>query len=418
MIYIYALECPIENCVRYVGKTKNIKTRLASHLSKSTAQLDHHCARWIRRLRAQGLKPKLEILHIIADDDDWQAAETKCIAEHRAAGHPLTNMTAGGDGFHNVHPDVLKRRVESRTQTLQDPIKRAEFVDRMNASRNRPEVRAAQSLGLRNAWADTEKRRRLLEGAHDPAVLKRRSEISIKMNADPAFKAKLIVILKRIWSTPERRAEAKARAAAMHANPEQSARRRAAITAAYQKSEVKANLAAAMVEVRKRPSFTANKSAASKAAWTDPAYREKLKNSPHKHERMSAAAKARLADPAGREAFMKVMNDPARVAKISAAISIRNSGDFKLHAKVKANWADPEHRAKRLDAMAATKSDPDWRRKFSASVAQSWADPLIREKRGALQRAPEVRAKRSASIKEWWARRKLAAQQQPIVVDG
>jgi hypothetical protein len=140
-------------------------------------------------------------------------------------------------------------------------------------------------------------------------------------------------------------------------------------------------------------------------SWKDPEYRAKIHNESTR-AKMSLSRAAWLADPDRHAQFIRAMNRPDRTAAISSAISKRNAGDTKLHAKVKANWANPEHRAARLARMAETKSDPAWRERFAKSVTASWSDPVIREKRGALQRNPEVNAKRSASLRATWARRK------------
>lgn len=106
---IYALRCPLSNAVRYIGKTKNPDLRLYRHMAAARKlHINHHCARWIRTLLARGMAPALEVLFVVPSDGDWQAEEIKWIANYRAAGHQLTNMTDGGDGVHEHHPDVLE----------------------------------------------------------------------------------------------------------------------------------------------------------------------------------------------------------------------------------------------------------------------------------------------------------------------
>lgn len=199
MFYLYALRCPITGQVRYIGKTKNPGTRLAAHISKARGlHTNHHCARWIRALLAKGREPLLEVIRRVPAGEDWQQAEIKCIAEYRASGHPLTNLTGGGDGFHDVQPEMLKRRGESRSRTLQDPDEHAKFVERMVLSRANPGTLALKSASARKAWADPEKRRRLLGGARDPGVVRRRSETFRRINSNPTYKAKQIAAMKKV----------------------------------------------------------------------------------------------------------------------------------------------------------------------------------------------------------------------------
>jgi predicted GIY-YIG superfamily endonuclease len=59
--YIYALICPIENKVKYVGKTKDPKKRYNQHLKKLDAQMTPK-RKWLENIFAKGLKPKIQIL--------------------------------------------------------------------------------------------------------------------------------------------------------------------------------------------------------------------------------------------------------------------------------------------------------------------------------------------------------------------
>lgn len=267
MIYIYALRCPISGGIRYIGKTKNPKARLAAHLSKSRGfHVNHHCSRWIRKLLEQGLNPHLEVLHSV-DGGDWQTVEAKFIADYRAAGHDLTNMTAGGDGFHDVHPEVLRKRGTSRSRSLQDPLKKAEFVALMSKARQRPEVRAAQSQSMRKAWGTPETRARMMSGACKPDVLKRRSETSRRINADPLFKEKQRAAMRIVCNTPEWKAAQSRRSSVLHADPQIKARHSAALVKAFSRPEVKKRLAAAMQEVNARPEVKGKRSQALKDRW-------------------------------------------------------------------------------------------------------------------------------------------------------
>src|SRR4051812_17279507 len=155
--FIYALRCPVANAIRYVGKTKFPETRLSGHVNAAkNNHTKHHCARWIRKLLARGLEPTLEIIYHVPDGEGWQEAETRLIAEYRAAGHPLTNSTAGGDGFHDMLPDVLAKRAANHSVSMRkvwaDPIARAKYIAARVGCLDSPETRAKMSAGVKRAY--------------------------------------------------------------------------------------------------------------------------------------------------------------------------------------------------------------------------------------------------------------------------
>jgi hypothetical protein len=108
-VTIYALRDPRTRQVRYVGKAIDPRGRYRQHLSG--AQLSRYRSKknsWIKGVLADGLKPKLEILQIVAGDRA-NAAEIAWIAYYRAAGVRLTNGTNGGDGGAITDPDARAR---------------------------------------------------------------------------------------------------------------------------------------------------------------------------------------------------------------------------------------------------------------------------------------------------------------------
>lgn len=243
LIYIYTLSDPRSGSIRYIGKTKNIQARLNAHISKAKAHhVDHHCARWIRGLLAEGVTPHMSVLQELPSGADWQRAEADAITRHRAMGHELTNLTGGGDGFHDCPPEVLKRRGESRRRTLSDPEKRAEFVDRLAEARATPEVRAKKSASVKAAWGDPVKQRNILSGMRAPDAVQRRAIATLKRMNDPetyarhcakskeiaqsaAGLAQLAAARTKRWSDPEARERHRLRMQEFYSDPE---RRKAA----------------------------------------------------------------------------------------------------------------------------------------------------------------------------------------------
>lgn len=173
-VFIYALFCPTDCVVRYIGKSTDPRRRLNGHIASARRGVAmHHAARWIRKLLQQGLRPRLQILAEVQPGERWQDLEKRLIAEGEQRGWRLTNQTIGGDGVDYINPD-----------------------DRAAAS-------SKLAASKREAWADPEKRQRLLDGARAHDVLQRRAEVMTKRHRDPVFKAKHSTSLKRVSNTPE-----------------------------------------------------------------------------------------------------------------------------------------------------------------------------------------------------------------------
>lgn len=96
-VYIYTLEHPITQEVRYVGKTKNPKMRFQNHLNKSHNKHSHK-TNWIESLKKEGLKPVMKIIEEV-DENNWQFWEKFWIHQFKVWGFNLINHTVGGDGL-------------------------------------------------------------------------------------------------------------------------------------------------------------------------------------------------------------------------------------------------------------------------------------------------------------------------------
>jgi len=78
----------------------------------------------------------------------------------------------------------------------------------------------------------------------------------------------------------------------------------------------------------------------------------------------------------------------------------------KFTAVMRLVWADPEARARRSAMTKKRFLDPVERRKMSIAAAKAWTRPETRKKMLDIQHSPEVRARRSASVKAARARTK------------
>ena len=93
---IYGLIDPRTNCIRYVGRSKNIYKRYYSGHMYSNPQTGHPVSLWIDKLRKLGLKPGITILQKHKKPED---IEKYWIDEYREKGNKLLNIHGGG-----LHP--------------------------------------------------------------------------------------------------------------------------------------------------------------------------------------------------------------------------------------------------------------------------------------------------------------------------
>lgn len=127
--YIYALQDPITDEIRYVGKSINPEERLKYHIKHLKREANTWKSRWITKLLNQGLSPQLIILEEVVGR--WQEAEMFWIAYLKSIGCRLTNLTEGGDkdmkACWSPKPKPAKiprtKGVNSRKGTKYGPIK-------------------------------------------------------------------------------------------------------------------------------------------------------------------------------------------------------------------------------------------------------------------------------------------------------
>lgn len=86
---IYALICPLDGNVKYVGKSNNPEKRLKDHCLDFRC-MDLHKANWIRLLRSKKEKPILIILDEVRIWD-WQFWEEFWCSYFKSLGYKLFN---------------------------------------------------------------------------------------------------------------------------------------------------------------------------------------------------------------------------------------------------------------------------------------------------------------------------------------
>jgi hypothetical protein len=107
--FIYSLSDPRTNQIRYIGKSDNPKIRLESHLKDKKF---NHKVNWIRSLSILKLKPIVEVVDEVAEDE-WQFWEIHYISLFKSWGFKLTNSTLGGEGLSDPTGEIAKKISES-----------------------------------------------------------------------------------------------------------------------------------------------------------------------------------------------------------------------------------------------------------------------------------------------------------------
>jgi len=115
MAYIYTLEDPISKEIKYVGVTKrSLKKRWYDHCSNYyLKKVNHKTATWIKSLKAKNLKPLINLLAIV-DDDNRYEEEVFYIQLLKSWGFNLKNHTEGGSGGISIKRKFFKHTEETK----------------------------------------------------------------------------------------------------------------------------------------------------------------------------------------------------------------------------------------------------------------------------------------------------------------
>ena len=111
MVKIYIISDPRTCEVRYVGKTvKTLEKRLSQHLKGALkcGSMPKYSSCWMKGLLGIGVTPVIDLIEEVRDDE-WQEAERFWKKTLESLGCRLTNMTDGGEGFHNPCEATRKR---------------------------------------------------------------------------------------------------------------------------------------------------------------------------------------------------------------------------------------------------------------------------------------------------------------------
>jgi len=180
-VYIYALHDPQNDEIRYIGKSHKPRARLWQHLHGARRGEKTYRHHWIAGLLAIGLSPRITILETTTLAG-WAEAERCHIAQARAAGCRLTNLTDGGDGaFGYKHTSECIEKM-SRIANGRAPETWVRIHTARSQAFNTPEARANRSAAMKKRWEDPAFQQLRSKSARN-MPLESRAEISKKMKA-------------------------------------------------------------------------------------------------------------------------------------------------------------------------------------------------------------------------------------------
>lgn len=120
--FIYALKYPTTGIVRYIGKSNDPKRRYYAHM-RTDKTASSNKINWIQKLIKEGLKPELEILEEVSEDN-WKEKERFYISKYREL-YDLTNCKDGGEGLFRGNKTSFKK---GRVPTNKGSRKKKECV--------------------------------------------------------------------------------------------------------------------------------------------------------------------------------------------------------------------------------------------------------------------------------------------------
>ena len=126
--FIYSLNDPITNEIRYIGKTGNIEDRYKRHLSKcylDKYDKNTYKSNWIKSLIKIGLKPTINIIQE-CNIENVNELEIYWINKFKIDGIKLTNLSIGGEfgvdwtGKH--HTQESKDKIKKSKEKYRTPV--------------------------------------------------------------------------------------------------------------------------------------------------------------------------------------------------------------------------------------------------------------------------------------------------------
>jgi group I intron endonuclease len=191
---IYGLADPRTDEIRYIGKSSSGLLRPKKHLSAYYLKRERtlHKTRWIKTLLAVGVTPTIVVMKECIDEADLNQSEIRLIAEYRARGSHLTNITDGGCGALGMKHTKRTRSKIAKTlrKYTADPAVKREMSKRATGLRLSDEARANISKAVSG--------RKL-----NRSIKQQISDTLRNKFASDAEKQRLSDVQRQIWSSPE-----------------------------------------------------------------------------------------------------------------------------------------------------------------------------------------------------------------------
>jgi len=117
-VFIYSLNCPFTNQVKYVGKTQNtLVNRLSAHVAMKGSNFEKEL--WIKSLKEKNKKPTINLLEI-TDTENWQKRERHWISHFLSKGVILFNkpddLTQKEKVLLSYKKELIRREYRKNTQ--------------------------------------------------------------------------------------------------------------------------------------------------------------------------------------------------------------------------------------------------------------------------------------------------------------
>lgn len=134
MVSIYALLDPTTSEIKYVGKSENPKKRFQYHVGNFG---NTQVGKWVNELKQKSELPLLIVLDEV-NYDEWEFWERYWIAQSKAWGFKLLNVSIGGRGTVGlVHSNETKRKIgDSSIKMWQRPEIKNNFIEKVSGTNN------------------------------------------------------------------------------------------------------------------------------------------------------------------------------------------------------------------------------------------------------------------------------------------
>jgi predicted GIY-YIG superfamily endonuclease len=182
MVSIYVLIDPRDDRVKYVGQTRDPKSRMWNHIS-NRARLP-----FVQELYTEGLRPRLTVvqqcaLEIADEREAWW------IQHYRTLGEPLVNRTNGGRGVPGwVHPEDARVKIRmANSRRVYTPDQMREIGAKISRALTGKKRSREQCEAMRGRVVSAEARRKLRESRLGTTMSpESRAKLSASKRGQPA----------------------------------------------------------------------------------------------------------------------------------------------------------------------------------------------------------------------------------------